>query len=585
MKDGPIRYELWHEGVEDPPPRSRLYSLEPIGIGTSEVESLSGYINRLAQAHCVRASTLLKNEVIPHIAKNGPFDQNQGAKPARSLPRGNRERLTRLICGTGSTAEKWVKVLGILTGRSDLRFLTLLDWRYVLHNRHLFSPTIRWCPACFDVWMSAGRTVYNPLLWKLNPITSCLLHRRKLRAFCLHCHQPQNAFTGLSRPGFCSRCGEWLGSDDENDLQPEERLDEDEWQWQKWVVKNLGQLFQVAPTLDRPPPVETVARSVAYYLSQLSDESLVKASKAIGHRPDRFRRWSQGKRARMQIDLLLKFCFHCEISLVEFLTESPPASPPFFSSASQKLIPPKATKGRWRPKGVKREELRQVMKSLLEHEFPPLSLRAVAKRVNLVSRTLLYYEPELCRQIVARRLVYREQNNERIHSVLEEALRHSPPPTLKDVAKRNGFATSVAWNHYPDLCVKIVAKHKNHEKQAWENIGRELERIKCEENPLPTIKALASRFGCSVQSLHVYFPDLCHEIAVRRDEQQQACFLNRREQLLSEIREAAHKLHAQGIFPSVNRVSEILPRPRGIGGNKDIVAELRKIRKELGWKQ
>jgi AcrR family transcriptional regulator len=585
MKDGPIHYELWHEGVENPPPRSRLYSLEPIGIGTPEVESLSGYINRLAQAHCVRASTLLKNEVIPHIAKNGPFDQNQGAKPARSLPRGNRERLARLICGTGLTAEKWVEVLGILTGRSDLRFLTLLDWRYVLHNRHLFSPTIRWCPACFDAWLSAGNTVYNPLLWKLNPITSCLLHQRKLRASCLHCHQPQNAFTGLSRPGFCSRCGGWLGSDDEGDLLPEERLNEDEWQWQNWIVKNLGQLFQAAPKLDRPPPMETVARSVTYYLSQLSDGDLAKLGKALGRRPDKFRRWSEGKRARMQTDLLLKFCFHCEISLAQFLTETLPVLSPLPSVTSQKPIVQEAIKARRRPKDVNREELRQAMESALEHEFPPLSLRAVAKRMKVASRTLLYYEPELCRQIVARGAAHRDQNNERIRSALKEALRQSPPPTLKDAAKRNSFATSVAWNHYPDLCAEIVAKHRSHETEVWENVRRELERSLREENLLPTIKALAARFGCSVQSLRVYFSDLCHEIATRRAEQQQACFLSRREQLLSEIREAALKLHAQGIFPSVNRVSEILPRPRGIGGNKDIVAELRKIRKELGWKQ
>jgi hypothetical protein len=72
---------------------------------------------------------------------------------------------------------------------------------------------------------------------------------------------------------------------------------------------------------------------------------------------------------------------------------------------------------------------------------------------------------------------------------------------------------------------------------------------------------------------------------MRRTEQQQASLLSRREQLLSEIREAALKPHTQGIFPSVNRVSEILPRPRNIGGNKVIVAELRKIREELGWKQ
>jgi|ERR1700730_10047659 hypothetical protein len=42
--------------------RSRLYSLRPIGIGIPEVESLTGYIARLAKAHCVTVGTLLSKE-------------------------------------------------------------------------------------------------------------------------------------------------------------------------------------------------------------------------------------------------------------------------------------------------------------------------------------------------------------------------------------------------------------------------------------------------------------------------------------------------------------------------------------------
>ncbi len=38
MTDAPIRFEAWAPAREAPPPRSRLYNLEPIGIGTPEVE-------------------------------------------------------------------------------------------------------------------------------------------------------------------------------------------------------------------------------------------------------------------------------------------------------------------------------------------------------------------------------------------------------------------------------------------------------------------------------------------------------------------------------------------------------------------
>ena len=43
-------YESWDLKKLVIPSRSRLYQLEPIGIGTPLVESLTGYISRLAEA-------------------------------------------------------------------------------------------------------------------------------------------------------------------------------------------------------------------------------------------------------------------------------------------------------------------------------------------------------------------------------------------------------------------------------------------------------------------------------------------------------------------------------------------------------
>src|SRR5881628_1288542 len=52
-------YESWDFTRPVLPPRSRLYSLEPIGIGTPLCESLSGYIARLADAHAVSVGDLV----------------------------------------------------------------------------------------------------------------------------------------------------------------------------------------------------------------------------------------------------------------------------------------------------------------------------------------------------------------------------------------------------------------------------------------------------------------------------------------------------------------------------------------------
>jgi hypothetical protein len=50
---------------------SRLYSLTPIGIGTSFVESLTGYISRIAEeAHSIHTGTLIAKEITPQLDKD-----------------------------------------------------------------------------------------------------------------------------------------------------------------------------------------------------------------------------------------------------------------------------------------------------------------------------------------------------------------------------------------------------------------------------------------------------------------------------------------------------------------------------------
>ena len=45
------------------PSRSRLYYLEPIGVGTAQVESLTSYLSRLARAHSVSSRRLAMAEM------------------------------------------------------------------------------------------------------------------------------------------------------------------------------------------------------------------------------------------------------------------------------------------------------------------------------------------------------------------------------------------------------------------------------------------------------------------------------------------------------------------------------------------
>lgn len=48
---------------------SRLYSLAPIGAGTRFVESLTGYISRLAETHSIQTGTLIAEEITIEVVE------------------------------------------------------------------------------------------------------------------------------------------------------------------------------------------------------------------------------------------------------------------------------------------------------------------------------------------------------------------------------------------------------------------------------------------------------------------------------------------------------------------------------------
>src|SRR5439155_1129421 len=73
----------------------------------------------------------------------------------------------------------------------------------------------------YEGWRASGRSVYEPLLWSLRVASVCPLHRRSLISVCPHCERPIRPIMSSSRPGYCGRCGGWLGAMPDGPL-PEE---------------------------------------------------------------------------------------------------------------------------------------------------------------------------------------------------------------------------------------------------------------------------------------------------------------------------------------------------------------------------
>jgi hypothetical protein len=106
----PPLFDCWDCTAVDLPPRSRLYSLNPIGIGTSFVESVTGYVSRLADAHAVSVADLVGRELSlvgsKPVRPFGPFVPRN----TTTGPHGFRGRAVAGN-GLGETAKRWVGAL------------------------------------------------------------------------------------------------------------------------------------------------------------------------------------------------------------------------------------------------------------------------------------------------------------------------------------------------------------------------------------------------------------------------------------------------------------------------------------------
>jgi len=104
------------------PSRSRLYSLEPVGIGAPETESLTSYVSRLAEAHSVSVHDLVVHELLPFLGRTHLADGRNA-----SLLTAFWRNETRALNGTRTLARNLVQALEALTGRRNMQFLTLLS--------------------------------------------------------------------------------------------------------------------------------------------------------------------------------------------------------------------------------------------------------------------------------------------------------------------------------------------------------------------------------------------------------------------------------------------------------------------------
>ncbi len=139
----PLVYESWDDSDKILPERTYLYHLQPLGIGSIFVESLTGYIARLAEAHDISPAMLLNRELLPRMRATSNSGLRKAAVPMDSTFLYN----SHVLNGAGEHPPNCVQVLENLTGTENLRAMTLLRLGEVLSTQHLLRAQQAWCPA------------------------------------------------------------------------------------------------------------------------------------------------------------------------------------------------------------------------------------------------------------------------------------------------------------------------------------------------------------------------------------------------------------------------------------------------------
>ena len=221
-------------------PRLPLYGRSPRGLGTPLVESLTGFVARLAVARHVPTSAIFDRLVRPLVSR-GIVREHLHLTAFLSKEAAGYD-------GLGKPAEALVCAMRELTGIMHLQMHTLLPWRRFLvpgGNRALYwRRPKRWCALCLAAWRSRREEPWEPLLWRLAPVRRCPEHRVRLSSLCSHCHKPQGLVAEIVPFGYCRRCGQSLEADDRvlGDPAAATLLD-DAARWEWWTSCAVGRML------------------------------------------------------------------------------------------------------------------------------------------------------------------------------------------------------------------------------------------------------------------------------------------------------------------------------------------------------
>ena len=508
------RFDSWSLSPLPIPPRSQLYGLEPIGIGTSWVESLTSYVGRLAAAHSVKVGDLAGR-----ILSQSSDPKDCIIPPeARAAMRGGHgfKVSSYTINGVTDRARKWVQALEWATCRHDLQYLTLLPFRYALPD-HLFHRHRTWCSLCLEQWHLKGQIIYEPLIWAIKTSSCCVAHLRRLSDTCPCCARAMSPLSVLFRPGYCGHCSSWLGTSDPTTdaLQ----FTED----QGWALIQVGGLLAMLPLLDPIAARASLRRNLTVYLEEITNGNVLAFTEYVRCPGGMLRSCLAGTELP-RIENLLRIAWCLNVPVSSFFT-SEGLTPMDIASAKQMVA-------MYRKRVVlpsrHANEIRRTLQLALDAAVP-ISVIEIARRLGYTTTNSLYtVDRKLCYKISAR---YQQAGGRswwmtldaprtcdgRMRELLEQSLKSTEPTPVYQIAASLGHPDAAyIRRQLPDLCAAVDRKIAQAKMDRFEKMGRILKSA-IHEIPVPSLVEVARRLGYSYAAIvQRHEPGLCKQLLERQ---------------------------------------------------------------------
>jgi len=353
-----------------------LLPLRMIGTGTQDVEAFPSYLIRLASSHGITTGHLLRLLLAGDAGTCPALAAGVQSQPFAGLVRPNATTLGVLAC----TSMHVIESLDTLTHGTFAHLMPALK-----RSANTYTRTVRWCPGCLGEQEVEHGAAYLKLVWFLNEVETCAVHRIRLRDRCPVCQRiarPMNRWGAFAACQHCAAPLNRVAADDVLQVNSEAAAPD--------LIKFVGDLVHRSV----PFPEGATNR----YVDHIFDEAW--ASKRERELWERLPRDDCIRYASaiepVTLPAARRIAYLLEMPLYELLEGDLP-SVQSFGFATEQLLPESMRPGK-RGSKVDTKAIEERLLAALEASTP-ISLRQAARDIGTTVGAMRYHFPGLVNRL------------------------------------------------------------------------------------------------------------------------------------------------------------------------------------------